>query len=114
MPLTGPVRASLANEAHARGLSIGLKIDPDQVAELLTHFDWTMTEDCFAEGCCEQFHPFIVAGKAVFSAEYTDTSVTADKFCRQASATNFNAILKDRDLDAYLESCRPLRMKISN
>ena len=40
----------LAAEAHARGLSIGLKNDPDQVADLLPDFDWALTEDCLAEG----------------------------------------------------------------
>ena len=97
----------LANEAHARGLSIGLKNDPDQADALLAYFDWALTEDCFAEGWCEEFLPFIAAGKAVFSAEYTDTGMTTEKFCRQAKGVNFSAILKNRDLDAQLESCHP-------
>lgn len=96
----------LANEAHARGLSIGLKNDPDQVADLLPYFDWAMTEDCFAEGWCNQVEPFVAAGKAVFAAEYTDMGMTLNQFCSQANAMNFNAILKHRDLDAYREACR--------
>lgn len=97
----------LANEAHARGLSIGLKNDPDQVADLLPYFDWAITEDCFAdEGWCNQVEPFVAAGKAVFAAEYTDMGMTLNQFCSQANAMNFNAILKHRDLDAYREACR--------
>jgi endo-alpha-1,4-polygalactosaminidase (GH114 family) len=95
----------LANEAHARGLSIGLKNDPEQVADLLPHFDWALTEDCFAEGWCEEMLPFIEAGKPVFAAEYTDTGMTTDQFCPQAREMNFSAILKNRDLDAYREAC---------
>jgi endo-alpha-1,4-polygalactosaminidase (GH114 family) len=95
----------LANEAHARGLSIGLKNDPDQVADLLPYFDWALTEDCFAEGWCEQMLPFIEAGKPVFAAEYTDTGITTTQFCPQAKALNVSAILKNRDLDAYREAC---------
>jgi len=96
----------LANEAHARGLSIGLKNDPDQVVDLLPYFDWALTEDCFAEGWCEQMRPFIEAGKPVFAAEYTDTGITTEQFCPQAEEMNFSAILKNRDLDAWREACR--------
>jgi endo-alpha-1,4-polygalactosaminidase (GH114 family) len=95
----------LANEAHARGLSIGLKNDPDQVADLLPYFDWALTEDCFAEGWCEQMFPFVEAGKPVFAAEYTDTGITTEEFCPQAKEMNFSAILKNRDLDAWREAC---------
>jgi hypothetical protein len=96
----------LAAEAHARGLSIGLKNDADQVADLLPYFDWALTEDCFDQGWCEQVTPFVAAGKAVFAAEYTDTGMTLAQFCPQANAMNFNGILKHRDLDAYREACR--------
>jgi hypothetical protein len=96
----------LANEAHRRGLSIGLKNDADQVADLLAHFDWALTEDCFHQGWCDQLQPLLDAGKAVFAIEYTDTGITTSQFCPQANALNVNAILKHRELDAYRETCR--------
>jgi len=96
----------LANEAHARGLSIGLKNDSDQVADLLPFFDWALTEDCFDQDWCNQVMPFVAAGKAVFAAEYTDTGITAPQFCPQANTLNFNAILKHRNLDAWRQTCR--------
>src|SRR3972149_750836 len=40
----------LAQEAHARGLSIGLKNDPDQGTDLVHDFAWALSEDCFVEG----------------------------------------------------------------
>lgn len=95
----------LAEEAHQRGLSIGLKNDPDQAAALEPYFDWALTEDCFAEGWCEQVLPFIEAGKAVFAAEYTDTGITLDEICSQASKLKFSVILKNRELDAYRAAC---------
>ena len=58
----------LAQEAHARGLSIGLKNDSEQVSDLLPYFDWALTEDCFDQGWCEEMLPFIQAGKPVFAA----------------------------------------------
>jgi endo-alpha-1,4-polygalactosaminidase (GH114 family) len=98
----------LASEAHARGLSIGLKNDEAQAADLVSHFDWAMTEDCFADEWCEEMSPFTDAGKAVFAAEYTD-QLTTNRFlnqvCPQAEVLNMDVILKDRDLDAWRRAC---------
>ena len=98
----------LAAEAHARGLSIGLKNDADQVGDLLPYFDWALTEDCYVDGFCDQVEPFINAGKAVFAAEYTD-EISLNKFhnkvCPSAAASGFSFILKDRDLDAWVNFC---------
>lgn len=96
----------IANEAHSRGLSVGLKNDPNQVPELLPYFDWALTEDCFKQNWCNQLMPFINAGKAVFAAEYTDTGMTTSQFCPQANALNFSGILKHRNLDAWRQACR--------
>ncbi len=95
----------LAEEAHARGLSIGLKNDPDQAAELVDYFDWALTEDCFDQDWCEQMSPFIEAGKAVFAVEYTDTGITLDDFCPRALDLSFSSMLKNRDLDAWRSAC---------
>ena len=95
----------LADEAHARGLSIGLKNDPDQVADLLPHFDWALTEDCFAEGWCEEMTPFIEMGKPVLAVEYTDTGVSIEELCQQAGLLRFSVILKDRDLGGWQQNC---------
>ena len=95
----------LADEAHARGLSIGLKNVPEQVEDLLTHFDWALTEDCFDQGWCGQLLPFINAGKAVFAAEYTDTGVDLDRACRQAKELKISLIMKNRELDAARSGC---------
>jgi hypothetical protein len=98
----------LAGEAHARGLSIGLKNDEAQAADLVSYFDWAMTEDCFADAWCEEMAPFTSAGKAIFAAEYTD-QFTAGQFlnlvCPQAKALSLDVILKDRDLDAWRQAC---------
>jgi endo-alpha-1,4-polygalactosaminidase (GH114 family) len=95
----------LADEAHARGLSIGLKNDADQVTDLLPYFDWALTEDCFAEGWCEEMVPFIQMGKPVFAAEYTDTGGSIEQLCQEAEPLNFSLILKDRELGAWRQTC---------
>jgi hypothetical protein len=95
----------LADEAHARGLSIGLKNDADQVDDLLGHFDWALTEDCFDEGWCGDVSAFVESGRAVFAAEYTDTGITLDSICAAAGPLRIDAILKNRELDRFVEAC---------
>ncbi|CAF0961920.1 unnamed protein product [Rotaria sordida] len=60
----------LAQEAHARDLSIGLKNDLDQVRDLVSHFDWAVNEQCWEYNECNTLQPFITANKAVFNCEY--------------------------------------------
>ncbi|MCX6072263.1 MAG: endo alpha-1,4 polygalactosaminidase [Chloroflexi bacterium] len=96
----------LAGEAHALGLSIGLKNDPEQAAELVADFDWSLTEDCFDQGWCDSLAPFLEAGKAVLAAEYTDTGVDFEEACAELEPAGFSLILKDRALSAWQETCR--------
>lgn len=86
----------LAGLAHGLGLSIGLKNDYDQVAQLVGDFDFAIDEQCFQYQECEQLLPFIRAGKAVFEVEY---SVPNSQFCTQAKAMGFSAMRKNLALD---------------
>lgn len=95
----------LANEAHARGLAIGLKNAPDQVGDLVDLYDFAITEDCFYYGWYEQMSPFIEAGKAVFAAEYTDLGGDFTEFCQRSTQLGFSTILKKRNLNAWIETC---------
>ena len=92
----------LAETAHARGLSIGLKNDMDQIADLLPHFDWALNEECFQYEECETLLPFIEAGKAVFNIEYR---LETSEFCAEAKRLGFNSMKKNLDVDAWRESC---------
>lgn len=96
----------LADAAHALGLAIGLKNDPEQVVDLLPYFDFAISEDCFADGWCQQLLPFIQAGKAVLAAEYSDTDVDMDEACALAKRWSFSLILKNRNLNAFREDCQ--------
>jgi len=95
----------LAEEAHKRSLAIGLKNDSDQVQDLVVNFDWVITESCFAEGWCDQVVPFIEENKPVFAIEYTDNGMRLEDFCNQAAALSIDAILKQRNLDAWRKTC---------
>ncbi len=93
----------LAEAAHTRGLSIGLKNNLEQIPDLLDHFDWALNEECFFYDECEFLNPFIQAGKAVFGVEYEHRS---DEFCPSANAMDFDFLVKNWDLDSWREACR--------
>ena len=93
----------LANAAHARGLSVGLKNDLEQVHDLLPYFDWALAEQCFQYKECSLLLPFVNAGKAVFEVEY---KLATTQFCATANAMNFNALKKKLSLNAYRTPCR--------
>lgn len=92
----------LAEAAHARGLSIGLKNDLDQVEELEPWFDWALNEECARYDECERLLPFIEAGKAVFHVEYDLETL---EFCPLTTGLGFSSMRKHADLDAWREYC---------
>ena len=92
-----------AQAAHKRGLSIGLKQDPEQAQDLQPYFDWALDEECFEFGGCDKMQPFVNNGKAVFNTEY---NLPTSKFCTEANKLNFNSIKKNKELDAQRETCR--------
>jgi hypothetical protein len=95
----------LAREAHARGLSIGLKNDLDQIAELEPHFDWALVEECMKYNECDRMTPFIAAGKAVFHVEYGDAGIQ-EAVCSDANARNFDTLIKRLLVDSFRIACR--------
>ena len=94
-----------ADEAHARGLAIGLKNAADMVADSLPFFDFAITEDCFVQGWYSLVLPFIAAGKPVFAAEYTDTGVDFQAACTWGRLHNVSFIQKHRILTAFRITC---------
>ena len=95
----------LAEEAHKRGLAIGQKNASDQVADLVNVYDFAITEDYFFYNEAETMLPYIKANKPVFAAEYTDLPGDFKAFCEKSKQLNFSAILKKRELDAWIQTC---------
>ncbi|HLO28177.1 MAG TPA: endo alpha-1,4 polygalactosaminidase [Anaerolineales bacterium] len=95
----------LADEAHQRGLAIGVKNAADQVKDLVDHFDFAIVEDYFFYHMEEKMLPFIAAGKPVFAAEYDDTGVDFVAACKKAKELGFSIIQKHRILTAYRLTC---------
>jgi hypothetical protein len=92
----------LAEQAHARGLSVAQKNISDLAGVLVDHFDFVIAEDCFADGWCVELAPYLEQGKAVLAAEYTDRVDSIEPFC---GTEGFSIILTDRDLTGVWSGC---------
>lgn len=92
----------IAAAAHARGMSVGLKNDLEQISSLVGDFDFAVNEQCAQYSECAMLAPFISAGKPVFEVEY---SLSKDKFCAASLARGFMPMKKTLDLDAWLDPC---------
>lgn len=99
----------LANAAHQRGLSVGLKNALGLVTVLEPHFDWALNEECVAFQECAAVQPFVAAGKAVFHAEYVDAApagaALATTVCADSSRSGFSTLIKTWELDAWRIAC---------
>lgn len=93
----------LAEEAHKRGLTIGLKNDLDQIPELVYYFDFALNEQCFAYNECGTLLPFIEKDKAVFGVEY---DLQPEEFCSKANDLNFDWLKMEYDLDGGRIACK--------
>jgi hypothetical protein len=92
----------IATAAHARGLSVGLKNDLDQVPDLISSFDWALDEQCHQYDECDALAPFVTAGKAVFEVEYSGNTT---QFCPGMDALDFNSMKKRLSLDSWRQAC---------
>ncbi len=100
----------IANEAHQRNLSVGLKNDLDQILQLVEYYDFAVNEQCFEYDECNLLVPFINAGKAVLNAEYlalyrTDMTVRGN-LCADALTLQVSSLILPLDLDgSFRDSC---------
>jgi len=100
----------IAEESHARGLSVGLKNDLDQINELVDHFDFAVNEQCHEYSECDTLDPFIQQNKAVFNVEYKSSyrndAAEWAALCAGAATRKFTTLVLPLDLDdSFRESC---------
>ncbi|MCB9674558.1 MAG: endo alpha-1,4 polygalactosaminidase [Alphaproteobacteria bacterium] len=97
----------LADEAHERGLSVGLKNDLDQLDALQPWFDWALNEECVAFDECDLYGDWITE-KAVFHTEYANREDAlpelAASVCPERPAA-FSTLLKTWDLGPEFVTC---------
>ncbi len=93
----------LATEAHARGLSIGLKNAQDLANELAPTFDWALNEECIQYEECDIYTTtFLSQNKAVFNIEYEGS---INDICATANRLGLDTLKKNLNLDASRQSC---------
>lgn len=93
----------VAQEAHRRGLSVGMKNGIETVDHhTVAAFDWALNEECFQYHECARMEPFIAAGKAVFQVEYRGHPV---RFCPQARTMGFSTLKKRLGLGPWRFAC---------
>ena len=88
---------AIADLAHARGMSIGLKngASGGVFEQAMVQFtDWALNEECNQFGECGGYNVYIAANKAVFQVEYSASGTTTAQFCPADNAANFDGILK--------------------
>ncbi len=99
-----------AEQAHMRGLSVGLKNDVEQIDSLVAYYDWALNEQCYQYNECSGYKTFIAHNKAVFITEYKGL---LSNFCPDAKANKFSAMKKNLNLDAYREACSTTTNSVS-
>ena len=97
----------IADAAHERGLSVGLKNDLDQLDDLVEWFDWALNEECHAYGECDRYDVFTNAGKAVFHVEYVDNWSSAQSLADQVCGNypSLSTLIKTWDLGPEFLAC---------
>ena len=91
----------LADQAHVRGLGVGLKNDLAQIPDLVGWFDFAVNEECFVFHECELLMPMVTMSKAVLAIEYSDNLSS----CARADDLGLSLVFKDLDLTAAVTRC---------
>jgi hypothetical protein len=93
----------LADEAHARGLTIGLSGDFELSQQLSAHYDWAIAHSCIELDTCAALAPLTAAGLPVFDLETDETD--RDATCAKAKSYGISVTFKRRGNDTYRSTC---------
>ncbi|GAB1198903.1 hypothetical protein APSETT444_008233 [Aspergillus pseudonomiae] len=99
----------LANEAHARNMSIGLK------NAVIDNMQWSVNEQCAQYEECDTYAAFIKKNKPVFHIEYPKgddtnnnqlvTTSQKNSACDFDGSSNFSTVIKNMNLDNWIQTC---------
>jgi hypothetical protein len=68
----------VAEEVHSLGMAVLQKNDGEQTQQLQSYFDGALSEQCNQYRECQDFQPYVSAGKPVLNAEYR---LSPKRFC---------------------------------
>ena len=100
----------LAAAAHDRGLFVALKNAGPIAPQLVDVFDLALNEECHALDECEEFRPFLDAGKPVLNVEYAEDAraarALAGDVCPRAQRLGLRTLILPLALDdAFRLAC---------
>ena len=100
----------LTTGAHSLNMSLGLKNAGEIVNQTIDMMQWEVNEQCVQYQECDLFRPFIGAGNPVFHIEYPKSApdvseASKEEYCNDSMAQGFSTILKDLDLDNWIDTC---------
>jgi hypothetical protein len=95
----------LSDQAHARGLAIGLKNAVELVPEVVASFDFAVNESCFKYQECGTLQPFTAANKPVLQIQYGGKK-EARRVCKRANGLGFSTLVKSQALDGKRIACQ--------
>jgi endo-alpha-1,4-polygalactosaminidase (GH114 family) len=108
----------LANEAHSRGMSIGLKNGGDIISDVIDNMQWSVNEQCAQYNECDTYAAFTSVNKPVFHIEYSGEDVGSQRklkirvteekksdACHAEGAEKFSTVIKNMNLSAWVEYC---------
>jgi len=102
---------SLANEAHNRGMAIGLKNALDILSTLQGDVEFAVNEQCRERNECDRYASFIGSNKPVFHVEYPDgagsplSQNTINAGCSDTTIGSIGTIMKKLALDEWTQYC---------
>lgn len=92
----------LADEAHKRNLSVGLKNAVELLPQLAGHFDFAVNESCYRYEECSGYAAMRQEGTPIFIAEYRAYNA---KLCSSAKASGFRLQFFNLDLTGTGKLC---------
>ncbi|KAF3290275.1 hypothetical protein TWF132_007067 [Orbilia oligospora] len=97
----------MAEEAHGRGMAIGLKNGGAIVDDVVEYMDFCVQESCVAYDECGPYRAFLEYNSPVFHLEYPDESkMTVAEMCSPDNgAQGFSTLIKHLILDDWTEYC---------
>jgi hypothetical protein len=93
----------VAGEVHSLGMAVFQKNDGEQTAQLVSHFDGALDEQCNQYSECSNFQAYLSAGKPVLNAEYEEST---SAFCAADNAAGIMGARYGLELDgSTFEPC---------
>lgn len=104
----------LSKVTHSYNMSIGLKNSDSIIKKVINDVDFSVQEQCVQYDNCKDYQEFIKNEKCVFHVEYPKgeknnnknvSASTVKRICSNKSSKGFSTILKNLDLDNWIQFC---------